>query len=444
MLRKAALTLLPILILLSNCHQIHHFDKPKLDSFFTAMSAQDQTMGSIAIAENGTIVYQNAIGYSQVASKVKTPANLKTKYKVGSITKMFTAVMVFQLIEEGRLTLHTNLSKYYPQLPNAGKITIAEMLSHRSGLHNFTSDSLYTSYKANPMSEADMVTIFAKQKPDFEPDAKAEYSNTNFVLLGQIVEKITGKSYREELKDRITSKIGLEDTFYGTKSNPAENEAFSYYYMGEWSPMQETDMTVPGAAGALVSTPADLVKFISALFENKLISPKNLEHMKTMRGNFGMAMFMMPFDNHIGYGHNGGLDAFVSVLTYFPADKLAISYTSNGQRYPFNDIVNGALSIYFDKPFAIPQFKTAPVTVTNIDKYIGRYTSTKSPLKINITQNKNTLVAQADGQSTYPLEAKGKDRFVLDLAGLELQFDTVKHNFIYFQNGETYEFNRVK
>ncbi|MES2109119.1 MAG: serine hydrolase domain-containing protein [Bacteroidota bacterium] len=444
MFRKATLALLSLWVLVSNCHQTHHFDKPKLDSFFTAMSAHDQTMGSIAIAENGKIVYQKAIGYSQVDGKTKTPANLKTKYKVGSITKMFTAVMVFQLIEEGKLTLNTTLGKYYPQLSNAGKITIAEMLSHRSGLHNFTSDSLYMSYKDKPMSEADMVAIFAKQKPDFEPDTKAEYSNTNFVLLGQIVEKITGKSYREELKERITSKIGLEDTFYGTKSNTAENEAFSYYYLGEWSQLGETDMSIPGGAGALVSTPADLVKFIDALFTDKLISPANLEHMKTMRGNFGMAMFMMPFDDKTGYGHNGGLDAFVSELVYFPADKVAIAYTSNGQHYPFNNIVNGALSIYFNKPFTIPQFKTAPVIVTNLDKYLGRYISTKSPLKIAITKKKNTLFGQANGQMAYPLEAKGNDRFELGIAGLELQFDTVKHNFIYFQNGETYEFSLVK
>jgi len=444
MFRRAALALLSVSVLLFGCHQTHHFDKPKLDSFFAVMSTQDQNMGSIAIAENGKIVYQNVIGYSQINGKTKTPANLKTKYKVGSITKMFTAVMVFQLIEEGKLTLNTTLSKYYPQLPNAGKITIAEMLSHRSGLHNFTADSVYGSYWNKPMPEADMVAIFAKQKPDFEPDTKAAYSNTNFVMLGQIIEKITGKSYREELNDRITSKIGLKDTFFATPSSAAENEANSYTYTGEWSQMEETAMSVPGAAGALVSTPADLVKFIDALFTNKLISPGNLEHMKTMRDNFGMAMFMMPFDDKTGYGHNGGLDAFISELVYFPADKVAIAYTSNGQRYSVNDVAIGALSIYFNKPYAIPQFKTLPVIVTNPDKYLGRYISTKSPLKITISKNKNTLVAQASGQRAFPLEARGNDRFMLDIAGLELQFDTVKHSFIYFQNGETYEFYQVK
>lgn len=401
-------------------------------------------MGSIAIAQNGTIIYQNAIGYSQVNGKVKTPANLKTKYKVGSITKIFTAVMVFQLIEEGKLTLNTTLNKYYPQLPNAGKITVAEMLSHRSGLHNFTADSVYNDYWMKPISEADMVAIFAKQKSDFEPDAKAEYSNTNFVLLRHIIEKITGKSYREELKERITSKIGLGDTFYGTKSSAAENEANSYSYAGGWTKMDETDMSVPGAAGAIVSTPADLVKFIDALFADKLIRPENLEHMKTMRDNFGMAMFMMPFDDKTGYGHNGGLDGFISELVYFPADKVAIAYTSNGQRYSVNDVAIGALSIYFDKPFAIPQFKNVRVTVANLNKYLGTYTSTKSLLIITITENKNLLFAHDGGRRAFPLEARGNDKFLLDIAGLELQFDTVKHSFIYFQNGETYEFNRVK
>ncbi|MDB5285573.1 MAG: hypothetical protein JWR05_522 [Mucilaginibacter sp.] len=340
--------LLLLFLILQSCTHAQTFNKAKLDSFFVALNTHDENMGSIAIAANGVLVYQNAIGYSQVNEGLKTLATIKTKYRIGSISKMFTATMIFQLIDEDKLSFETPLASYFPQLPNAGKITIGEMLDHRSGLHNFTNDSLYTTYMAVPKSEAEMIAIFAKQKPDFEPDAKAQYSNTNFVLLGYIIEKLTGKTYAEELKKRVTSKIGLADTYYGTKANPAKNEAYSYNYSGQWTQIPETDMSIPGGAGAVVSTPTDLIKFINALFAGKLISRASLELMKTMKDNYGMAMFTIPFYDKKGFGHTGGIDGFSSLLIYLPEDKLAVAYISNGVRYSTNDVVLGALSIYFN------------------------------------------------------------------------------------------------
>ncbi|MBB6112125.1 serine hydrolase domain-containing protein [Mucilaginibacter lappiensis] len=442
MIQKIACFFLLFLILQS-CTHAQTFNKAKLDSFFVALNTKDQNMGSISIAANGVLVYQNAIGYSQVNKGEKTPATIETKYRIGSISKMFTATMIFQLIDEGKLTFETPLATYFPQLPNAGKITIREMLSHHSGLHNFTSDSLYLTYMGSPKSEPEMVAIFAKQKSDFEPDTKAEYSNTNFVLLGYIIEKLTGKTYAEELKKRVTSKIGLTQTYYGTKANPAKDEAYSYNYAGQWMQMPETDMSIPGGAGAIVSTPADLVKFINALFAGKLISQTNLELMKTMKDNYGMAMFTIPFYDKKGFGHSGGIDGFSSLLTYFPEDKLTIAYISNGVRYSTNNVVIGALSIYFNRPFAIPEFKTITLNMTDLDKYVGKYTSTQMPLKVDITKNNTLLFAQATGQRAFPLEAQGDNKFSFAAAGITLQFEPAKKTFTLIQGGATYLFTKT-
>jgi len=428
-----------LFLILQGCTHAQTFNKAKLDSFFVAMNAHDENMGSIAISSNGVVVYQNAIGYSEVNNNLKTPATIKTKYRIGSISKMFTAVMIFQLINEGKLSLETTLATYFPQLPNASKITIGEMLDHRSGLYNFTSDSLYA--MAKPKSEAEMIAIFARQKPDFEPDAKAEYSNTNFVLLGYIIEKLTGKPYAEELKKRVTSKIGLADTYYGTKANPAKNEAYSYKYTGQWMQMPETDMSIPGGAGAIVSTPADLIKFIDALFAGKLISPANLELMKTIKDNYGMAMLAIPFYDKKGYGHSGGIDGFTSLLIYFPQEKLAIAYTSNGVRYSTNDVIIGALSIYFNKPYIIPEFKTITLSTADLDKYVGEYSSTQIPLKITITKNNTQLFAQATGQSAFPVEAQGDNKFAY--AGIIIQFEPTKNSFSLTQGGHNYLFTKT-
>ncbi|MDB5130708.1 MAG: hypothetical protein JWR02_457 [Mucilaginibacter sp.] len=443
MIKKISLAL--FLALAVNCSaKAQNFNKAKLDSFFTALSANNKSMGSVAISNNGKVVYQNAIGYSQINGNFKTPATIKTKYRIGSITKMFTATMIFQLIEEGKLSLTTPLSNYFPQMPNAAKITIGEMLSHRSGLHNFTNDSLYMTYMARPQTEADMLAIMSAEKPDFEPDTKAQYSNTNFVLLGYVIEKVTGKPYRDELKKRITSKIGLTDTYYGGKANTANNEAYSYTFINEWQQQPETDMSIPGGAGALVSTPTDLVKFIEALFGGKLVSQKSLDQMKTMRDNYGMAMFVIPFYERKSYGHNGGIDGFTSMLGYFPDDKLAIAYISNGGTYSTNNVIIGVLSIYFNRPFKIPDFKTFQLKTEDLDKYIGNYTSTQIPLKIAISKNNTTLIGQAAGQPPLALETVSATKFIYSAAGITLQFNPDKDEFTLLQGGQNYLFTKAK
>jgi len=443
MIVKFATTLLVILI--RGCASYaQSFNKAKLDSFFVALSVHDQNMGSLAIANNGIIVYHNAIGYSQLSANAKVPATIKTKYRIGSVSKMFTGTMIFQLIEEKKLSLTTTLATYFPQLPDADKITIAEMLNHHSGLHNLTDDPLYATYFGRQMSEDELIAIIAKQKPDFEPGTKVSYSNTNFILLGYIIEKITGESYAEELRKRITSKIGLVDTYYGSKTNSLNGEAYSYTYNSQWAQMPETDMSIPGGAGAIVSTPTDLVKFIDALFAGKLISTASLTYMEKLENNYGMAMFVIPFYDKKGYGHTGGIDGFSSLLIYFPVDKLAIAYISNGVVYTTNDVIIAALSIYFNKPFTIPDFKNIILNTADLDKYLGIYSSTQIPLKITISKNNTTLIAQASIQPAFPLDAKGGDKFIFSQAGIVIQFDPAKKIFTLMQGGRNYLFTKTE
>jgi len=443
MIRKLLAVLL-FALTLNYTLKAQDINKAKLDSFFHALSLHNQGMGSVAVSIGGMLVYQKAIGYSEIKDDIKIPATVNTKYRIGSITKMFTTTMIFQLVEEGKLSLSSPLSAWFPTIPNAEKITIGEMLDHHSGLHNFTNDPLYLTYMTKPQTEAAMLNNIEKSASDFEPGAKGEYSNTNFVLLGYIIEKITGKPYREELKKRITSKIGLNDTYYGGKANPANNEAYSYSFAGKWQQQPETDMSIPGGAGAIVSTPADLDKFIEALFAGKLISKSSLDQMKTLKDSYGMGMFVIPFYDKKSYGHSGGIDGFSSILAYFPEDNLAVSYLSNGTAYSIKDVLIALLSIYFNKPFNIPLFTTIELKTEQLDKYLGNYASTQLPLKIAITKDNTTLVAQATGQAQLALEAVGTDKFVYNQAGIVIQFDTSKNEFTLYQGGKTYLFTKEK
>lgn len=267
----------------------------KLDSFFNVLGANKKVMGSFAISKNGKIVYAKAVGFID-ENKLIT-ANSSTKYRIGSISKMFTAAIVFQLIEENKLTLEATLDKYFPQVPNANKIAIGNLLNHRSGIFNITNDTNYLSWCGNNISQEEMVAKIAAYPTQFEPNIKTEYSNSNYILLSYIIEKITKRSYSENLNKRIINKLNLKNTFYGSKINAANNEAISFYYYNndfiKFEP--ETNMSVPLGAGAIVSTPSDLTVFIEALFAKKIVNESSLNQMQTIKDGMGMGMFSFPF-----------------------------------------------------------------------------------------------------------------------------------------------------
>jgi D-alanyl-D-alanine carboxypeptidase len=417
--------------------------KARLDSLLDVLAANNKSMGSLAISQNGEILYQRSIGNAVIDSPATVRASAKTKYHIGSISKMFTGVMVFQLIEEGKLTLETTLDKFYPQVANAGKITIGMLLSHHSGLHNFTNDPTYMTYMLAPQTHEQMLTRIAAMKADFESGAKGAYSNTNFVLLSYIIEKITNKSYPELVKQRIASKIGLKDTYYGGKTNVANNEALSYTYSNnKWSKFIETDMSIPSGAGSMVSTPADLDKFIEALFAGKLIKPASLEQMKTMKDGYGMAMFLTSYDDKQSYGHGGAIDAFRSELAYFPAEKIAVSYTSNGGSYGVDKIFKGVINIVCNKPYTPPVFKKLALKTEELDKYLGVYSSPDFPSKITMSKKNTTLLGQAAGQDVLTLDAISKNVFEYEPYDIHIEFDPDKGQFTLTQRGKIKVFTR--
>jgi len=421
-----------------------NINKPKLDSLFNILSEKNKAMGSVAVLKKGTVLYSRAIGYSYISGNEKKPATTATRYRIGSISKMFTASMIFQLIEEGKIKLTTTLDTYFPDIPDASKITISNLLNHRSGIHNFTDDPEYLAYMTQPKTEDEMIKIISKNKVDFEPDSKASYSNSNFVLLGYIIEKITKQPYSKNLEKRICSKIGLKDTYIGKKTDLLNNESYSYKLESEWKQQPETDMSIPGGAGSIVSTPTDLTRFVEALFSLKLVSQNSLNKMKTMTDGIGMGMFQFPFYEKKAYGHNGGIDGFVSNVVYFPEDSLALSYCTNGMVYSLNDILIGVLSVCFNKQYSIPTFNTITLKTEDLDKYLGVYSSTQVPIKLTITKNNTVLTAQGEGQPSFNLEATEKDKFKFDPAGVIMEFNPAKNEMTLKQGGGSFLFTKEK
>lgn len=439
-MKKAVLTTLIVLTLSQIGLAQTNFDKAKLDSYFNALEQNDKFMGSVAVSKNGEIIYTKSIGFADLENKVK--ATEKSKYRIGSITKSFTTVLILKAVEENKLNLNQTIDKWFPEILNAKDITVKHLLSHRSGIHNFTNDKNYLTWNTQPKTEKELVDIIAKGGSDFNPDSKAEYSNSNFVLLTFILEKTFAKSYSDLLQEFIVKPLGLTNTYVFGKIDPVNNECKSYSFAGTWKAETETDFTIPLGAGAIISTPTDLTIFADALFNGKLVTNESLEIMKTIKEGYGIGLFQFPFHNSVGYGHTGGIDGFSSVYSHFADDKISYALISNGSNFSINNISVAVLSAVYDKPYEIPTFTAFNLTSEDLDKYLGVYSSSQIPLKITITKEGSTLIAQGSGQPSFPLEATGKDKFKFDQAGAEFEFNPNEKTMVLFQGGGRITFTK--
>jgi D-alanyl-D-alanine carboxypeptidase len=437
---KTFLTTVLLLTLSQTGFAQTNFDKTKLDNYFNTLEDNNKFMGSVAVSKNGEIIYKKSIGLADVENNIKATEN--SKYRIGSISKSFTAVLILKAVEEKKLDLNKTIVKWFPTIKNAKKITIQHLLSHRSGIHNFTADKDYLSWNTQPKTENEMVDIIAKGGSDFKPDSKADYSNSNFVLLTYILEKTFSKSYSDLLQEYIVKPLGLTNTYVYGKINTSNNECKSYKFTDTWKVETETDFTVPLGAGAIISTPVDLTKFADALFGGKLLKSESLELMKSVKGSYGMGLFPVPFFTSKGYGHSGGIDGFSSVYVHFAGDNISYALTSNRTNFNNNDITTAVLNAVYNKPYDIPVFTTYNVTSEDLDKYLGVYTSKQIPLKITITKSANTLIAQATEQPSFSLDATAKDKFKYDLAGIKMEFYPSDKKMMLFQGGGEFLFVR--
>lgn len=426
-----------------------NLNKAKLDSLLDVYEQKNKLMVTLAISQNSQTIYSRATGYALNENNKQVKSNINTKYRIGSISKTYTAVMILQLVEAKKLKLSTSLSKFFPKLLNAKKITIEQLLKHRTGLHNFTEDPEYLTYMNSPKTTEELLDIFMKLPSDFEPGEKHVYSNTNYVLLGMIVEKITKKSYSDNLKERIIDKIGLKNTYVGDKADILKNEARSFRFNGkEWITETETDMSVPRGAGAIVSTAEDLTDFAEALFNYKLLKKETVDQMAIQQEGYGMGVFTIPFYDKVSIGHNGRLDGFESVMAYFQNEQLAVCLSSNGVNSDGNEFLVGVLSILFDMPYQLPKFYTYDVPATILDEYQGTYYCEMMKLEFYVTKEGNVIVGQAAAQPAFPLDAISETTFGYAPASLEIVFKRNISNqvdqFILKQSGMEFVFLKLK
>ncbi|MPS65571.1 MAG: D-alanyl-D-alanine carboxypeptidase [Chryseobacterium sp.] len=415
--------------------------KEKLGNYFDSLFVHHKVMGSFAFAENDRPTFVKVIGFADVEKKQK--ANVNTQYRIGSISKTFTAVLIMKAVEEKKISLNQKLSDFYPEIPNADKITIENLLQHRTGIHNLTNEAEYWQYNTKPQTESSLVNIIKKYKSDFEPGTKHEYSNSNYILLGFILEKVYKKSYAELIKAKITKPLKLTLTEVGGKIDTSKDQAKSYQFTnGKYEVSNETDMSIPIGAGNIISTPRDLLSFILGLEQGKLIKKESLEKMKNFVDNYGYGLVKVPFGKYSGFGHTGGIDNFRSALFYFPDVKTAVSFTTNQADMDTNEISIKMMETATGKDFEMPSFKTLEIPESELQKFVGNYSSPDVPLKINIFIKDKKLMAQATGQGAFPLEATSETSFKFDMAGIVIDFYPAKKQFVIIQRGTKNTFTK--
>ncbi len=402
--------------------------KKSIDSLMNYFKENNAFSGSILLQKNGETIYKGDFNKF---------SNDSDKYRIGSITKTFTAIVIFQLIEEGKLTLNTKLSQFYPTIKYADKITIGNLLNHTSGIYDYLEWEDYYVSKGSNYKKEDLLKLIQQGKPSFKPEKDCEYSNSNYTLLGFIIEDITGKPYADNVKIRIIDKIGLQNTYCETSENEYSKRNNSYKFDGEnWSKEADTHPSFTFSAGNIVSTTEDLSKMMHELFNGKLVSENSLAQMeKTNSKGFGYGFQKTPFYKKTGYGHTGRIDEFRSGLAYLNEDNLSIAILTNGTNVALNEMVVAVASEYYQKKykpkdFTTYQSETAPTTQSYTGIYNAKLAGLISVGKFQITQaGKNHLFIgmysdKEDNKKSRKalLKRKGENEFYSFETGAELQF----------------------
>ena len=422
------------------------YESAHLDSLFNRIDEYNKASGAALLAEDGKTIYARAFGWSQIDGSDTLASAVDTRYRIGSISKTFTAALIMLMVEQGKLDLKQKLADFFPDIPQADSITLDQLLSHRSGIFNFTADPNYLGFMMKSRSREEMLRVIAAYAPVFEPGERYEYSNSNYVLLGYILEEVTGQSYAKNLELLITEPLGLDNTYYGDSIAAGQGEAFSYSRLGTGEESMQTHMSIPGGAGALVSTVGDLADFAFALFNARLLDSTSL--LKILPGKdeaYGYGLARMGEENGIAaYGHGGSIDDFQSTFYHYlaPLNLTVVVFTNTGNYYP-DQIASQLVQDYLNDPLPLPEFADYEVLPEQMDRYAGTYVNDSFPLDIEIYREGQVLKARATGQMPIELDPRGPGLFVFDRAGIRLEFFPEEDRMDFQQGTTALSFKRL-
>ncbi len=417
-----------------------HIDR--VDSLISLLETNNRCIGSLIISKNGKELYNRYFGQKAVP---KMKHDQHTKYQIGSITKTFTAVLIFQLIENGRLSLDDKLEKFLPEMPGTNEITLRHMLNHTSGLGDYIQKEGKPLWLLKKVSEQEILDEIKHQGLAFKPGEKQEYSNSAYYLLAMIAEKMYNKNYGVIVQEQICEPLGLKNT--ASVLTNSENIYPPYWCNpnGKWVKIPDFDFPNTKGAGDIAATPEDMLLFIQALFNYQILKKETVEIMKPVLDPdeyFGRGLMQIPLRKHLFLGHGGDTKGTHSLLGYNEKDGVSIALTINGERYTRNQLILGVLSVMYEEPFEFPVFNEIKVSKTEMDRYSGTYSSPELPIKIVVSHSKGVLYLQGSGQPTLPMEAYEPNKFLCDEVGVKVEFLPDGKTMVFKQGGMTFEMKK--
>lgn len=418
---------------------------------------------AVLVAVDGEIAYQRGFGYADIGNEVAVTPD--TKFRIGSITKQFTAAAILKLQEEGRLKVTDQLSNYFPDFPRGDEVTLHHLLTHTSGIHSYTSEPDFIDkviVEANPDSMIADIRGFAYE---FDPGEEWLYNNSGYYLLGRIIESVSGKSYEEYLEETFFEPLHMDDTGVHHATDILDKEATGYSYVnGTLKKALDWNMSWAGGAGALYSTVGDLYRWNEALYNGTILSeasrtaaftPVVLSDGTTdtpLGGEYGYGIVIGELRGLVEISHGGGLHGFVSHLARYPQKNLTVCVLSNCA--PAHRLAPGQIAMKLAEIYLWEEM--APVesyaTDTSIDPeiyddYVGRYEFPMGGAILEITREDDKLFAQLSGQSRFEIFPQSESEFFWKVVDASITFmrdaeGTVTHA-VHNQLGREFEAPRL-
>ncbi|AXG70187.1 penicillin-binding protein 4* [Kordia sp. SMS9] len=418
----------------------------QIDQLMSDQYKKEASGATILVAKDGKVIFRKAYGKANLELDIDMiPENI---FEIGSITKQFTAVGILMLLEEGKLSLEDEITKYIPDYPTQDtKITIHHLLTHTSGIKSYTSMDSLREYARKDISPTELIDAFKNEPMDFKPGEQFRYNNSGYALLGYIIEKITGKTYEEFVQKRIFDKVKMKNSYYGSKSKLIKNRAYGYQERKNgYVNADYISMKVPYAAGSLMSTVDDLYKWNTAIRNHKLISKESTKkaftNYKIDNGNnisYGYGWFMARIQDVPVIEHGGGIFGYTSQGMYVPSENVYVIILTNCDCISPTDIAYKIAAVTIGK--SVPKVSDAiTLNKEQLQKWVGAYKFSDGTIRF-ITLKGNQLYSQridSNGKSKiYPLS---EDHFFFDDGYSELLFTNDSKRKAVFRNKRA-EFN---
>jgi CubicO group peptidase (beta-lactamase class C family) len=424
---------------------------------FKFLNGKESSGVAVLVAKNGKVLYKNGFGYANIESHEKIGPS--TKFRIGSITKQFTASAILKLEEEGKLKLTDKLSQYFPDFPRGNEVTINHLLTHTSGIHSYTGKEDFIRRVETPITSEELVNYFKNDPYDFNPGERYQYNNSGFFLAGLIVEKVSGKTLGDFFKERFFDPLKMTNTGMHASTLKLTNEARGYTKEnGVYKPAVNWDMSWAGGAGALYSTVEDLFLWNEAVFNGKVLSEKSLKAATTAGvlnngkavadGGYGYGWALGKFRGEDVVDHGGGLHGFISQLSRYRKNNLTVVILTNLS--PSEVSMNmGTIAEYFlwDVLEKQKSYSVKDEMVVDGSAYVGRYDFTNGMVMTVTNENKN-LYAQLSGQAKFQIFPAGNEEFFWKVVEARIKFvrdstGAVSHGD-FTQNGHNLKVMKLK